>query len=291
MSQKKENSEKLKLVLPKGKLYKNVIDLLNEAGYGIEVDERVYIPRIKDATVEAKVLKAQNIPLLVQRQSHDAGFSGFDWIEETQSDVEQLLDVGFDPVSIVAAVGRPYEELLAQNRPMVVASEYETLTKNYMKRLAVPFVFQRTFGATEVFPPDDADMIVDNMATGRTLTQHKLLVKDVLLRSSTRFVANRQALADPWKRQKLEEMVCLFSAILAGRQRVILEMNISAHLLPTLVQLLPSMRSPTIAQLYGQQGFAVKVAVVKEEVRNLIPQLKRLGATDILEYDLRKVIV
>jgi ATP phosphoribosyltransferase len=147
----------------------------------------------------------------------------------------------------------------------------------------------RSFGATEVFPPEDADLIVDNTSSGKTLVENNLKVIDTLLRSTTRVVANPKALDDPDKRRVIDELLLLMRAVLDGRDRVVLEMNIDEQGLPALVNQLPAMKSPTIAQLYGQSGYAVKVAVKKTEIARLIPELKRLGATDILETDIRKV--
>lgn len=134
-------------------------------------------------------------------------------------------------------------------------------------------------------------MIIDNMATGRTLEEHGLKVIDTILESSTRFIANRKAMRDPWKKAKILEMKLLFRAILDARERVMLEMNVPKDKFDEIVRKLPCMRSPTVSSLYGEGGFAVKVAVKRTEVTKLIPLLKKLGATDILEYELRKVVV
>jgi ATP phosphoribosyltransferase len=149
----------------------------------------------------------------------------------------------------------------------------------------------RTYGATEVFPPDDADMIIDNTSTGQTMRDNGLSIIATILESSTRFVASAAAMADPEKRGRIEELAMLFKAVLDGRERVMLEMNVAKPLFPALVSGLPAMRSPTVAPLYGEEGYAVKIAVRRGEVPELIPCLKKLGATDIVEYDLRKVVL
>ncbi|MDR2397802.1 MAG: ATP phosphoribosyltransferase, partial [Spirochaetaceae bacterium] len=138
--------------------------------------------------------------------------------------------------------------------------------------------------------PDDADMIIDNTASGRTLKDNGLRIIATLLTSSTRFVASTGAMADPEKRNRIEELAMLFTAVLDGRERVMLEMNVSKSQFAALVTGLPSMRSPTVAPLHGDAGYAVKIAVKKNEVPGMIPRLKRLGAVDIVEYDLRKVV-
>ncbi len=173
-----------------------------------------------------------------------------------------------------------------------MASEYENITKSYLnKRDIKNFVFIRTFGATEVFPPDDADMIVDNMSTGETLESNNLKVLDNIMDSSTYFIVNRESLKNPFIKQKVKEFTLLFESIINGQQRVMLEMNIPKNRFDFIVKRLPCMRSPTVAPLYGEEGFAVKIAIKKDEVTSLIPKLKRWGATDILEYEIRKVIV
>lgn len=283
--------KKLKMVLPKGRIYSNVVKLLNDSGFGVEVDERVYVPRIDDPEIEAKIMKPQNIPRLLELGSHDVGFTGYDWILETEARVIEIMDLHFDPVKIVVAVPEfPAKTDLLQKR-IVVASEYENIAKNYLEQKKYDYVLLRTFGATEVFPPEDADMIIDNVSTGRTLSEHNLQIIDTIMESSTRFIANQAATTDPWKREKIEEMKMIFHAVLDARQRVMLEMNVPKEKLVEIVKFLPCMRSPTVSPLYGDQGYAVKVAVKKHKVIKLIPLLKKYGATDILEYDFRKVVL
>lgn len=282
---------KLKMVVPKGRIFSNVYKLLNDAGFGIDVDERSYIPRVEDREIEAKIMKPQNIPRLLELGSHDVGFAGHDWVVETDAHIIELLDLEFDPVKIVAAIPEAMVQTEWRDRKLVVASEYEQIAKHYLDGKKYQYILLRTYGATEVFPPDDADMIIDNVSTGRTLREHNLVVIDTILESSTRFYANKEALSHAWKREKIMEMKMIFQAVLDARQRVMLEMNVPKDKLEAIVKFLPCMRSPTVAPLYGEQGYAVKVAVKKHEVIKLIPLLKKYGATDILEYDFRKVVV
>ncbi|MBN2347044.1 MAG: ATP phosphoribosyltransferase [Candidatus Aminicenantes bacterium] len=279
----------LKLIIPKGRLHGAVVDLLNDCGYGIETDERVYVPRVADPEIEAKLLKPQNIPRLIELGSHDAGFCGHDWVVETGADVVEVLDLGLDPVSIVAAAPPAFRK--KKRGPVVVASEYERLARRFLKERYRRFIFLRTYGATEVFPPDDADIIIDNASSGRTLKGHGLKVIAALLDSSTRFLANRGALRDRRKREKIEQMKILFRAVLDARERVMLEMNVGAERLDAIVSVLPCMRAPTVAPLFGGLGYAVKVAIRKREAAALIMRLKRMGAQDILETAFRKVVV
>lgn len=282
---------KLKMVIPKGRIYSNVVKLLNDSGFGIEVDERIYVPRINDSEIEAKIMKPQNIPKLLELGSHDVGFTGYDWIVETDAKVSEIIDLKFDPVKIVAAMPEALLTKDWRHKPIIVASEYEKIATEYLDQKKYQYILLRTFGATEVFPPDDADMIIDNVSTGRTLQEHNLQVIDTILESSTRFIANKEILKDPWKQEKINEMKLIFKAVLDARQRVMLEMNVPKEKLEEIVKFLPCMRSPTVAPLYGEQGYAIKIAVKKQEVIKLIPLLKKYGATDILEYDFRKVVL
>jgi len=283
--------EHLKLVIPKGRIYTNVIQLLNDAGFGVETADRVYIPRVEDSEIEAKIMKPQNIAKLVELGSHDIGFTGHDWIEETDANVKEILDLGFDRVKIVAAVPENLRNEDLRKRSIVVASEYEHIARRYLKRNKYDFILMRTFGATEVFPPEDADMIIDNTSTGRTLKEHNLHIIETLLESTTRFIANRSALKDPWKNEKIEEMKMLFQAVMDARSRVMLEMNVPKNNFDEIIKILPCMRSPTVSPLHGEGGYAVKAAVKKSDVVKLVPKLKKYGATDILEYDIRKVVL
>jgi ATP phosphoribosyltransferase len=277
--------QRLRLVLPKGRIFDSVLALLGDAGFGMEVDDRVYVPRVEDPELECKIMKPQNIPRLLEIGSHDAGFTGHDWVVETGAGIDEVLDLGFNPVRIVAAVPEDLAGASLDRKKLLVASEYERLAREYLDRRGQDYVFLKSYGATEVFPPDDADMIIDNISTGRTLTEHNLVVVDTLMESSTRFVASREAMADPWKSEKIREMKMLFQAVLDARERVMLEMNVPKERLEDIVGELPCMRSPTVAPLWGEQGYAVKIAVRRKEVARLIPQLKKLGATDILEYE------
>jgi ATP phosphoribosyltransferase len=201
-----------------------------------------------------------------------------------------VLDLGFDKVRIVAAA--PAD--LDRTRRIVVATEYVNIATAWLAAQGWDYRVVRTYGATEVFPPDDADMIIDNTSSGQTLRDNGLDIIATILESSTRFVASKQAMANPEKRERIEELAMLFQAALSGRERVMLEMNVAEDDFNRLVTGLPAMRSPTVSPLSGSDGehdgFAIKIAVKKDEVPALIPQLRKLGARDIVEYDLRKVV-
>jgi len=282
--------EKLRILIPKGRIFDNVSRLFSEAGFPIALSDRTYRPALGADWLDAKIMKPQNVGELLELGSHDAGFTGIDWIRESGADVHEVLDLGFDKVRIVAAVPQDYDEAKLHSKKLVVATEYVNLAEQWLKSSGYQYRILRTYGATEVFPPDDADMIIDNTSSGQTLKDNGLKIIATLLESSTRFVASKDALANAEKKRRIDELAMLFSAVLDGRERVMLEMNIPKEQFESLASL-PAMRSPTVAPLYGDAGFAVKIAVKKHEVPDIIPKLKKLGAIDIVEYDLRKVVL
>ena len=281
---------KLRVLIPKGRIYDNIERLFSEAGFPVSLSERTYRPSLGADWLEAKIMKPQNVAELLEIGSHDAGFTGLDWIKESNADVEEIMDLDFDRVKIIAAVPNDQDESTLKTKKIVAATEYVNLSESWLKSSGYKYRILRTYGATEVFPPDDADMIIDNTSSGKTLHENGLKTVGVLLESSTRFIASRGALADKEKRRQIEELAMLFKAVLDGRDRVMLEMNIPKEKFESLANL-PAMRSPTVAALYGDAGYAVKIAVRKHDVPEIIPKLKELGALDIVEYDLRKVVL
>jgi len=284
-------ADKLRLLVPKGRIFDKVTSLLTEAGFPVALTERTYRPSLGADWIDAKIMKPQNVGELLELGSHDAGFTGIDWVRESGADVAEVMDLGFDKVKIVAAVPQESNDDGLRAKKLVVATEYVNLAKAWLGKSGYQYRILRTYGATEVFPPDDADMIIDNTSSGQTLKDNGLKIIGTILESSTRFVASHTALADPEKRNRIEELAMLFRAVLDGRDRVMLEMNIPRDRFEAVVNGLPAMRSPTVAPLFGDGGYAVKIAVKKSEVPDIIPRLKKLGAVDIVEYDLRKVVL
>ncbi|CAM2009473.1 ATP phosphoribosyltransferase [Acanthopleuribacter pedis] len=280
----------LKFVLPKGRQFKSIQTLLNDAGIKLAGSERNYRPACNDPDLEIKMLKSQNIPPLLAWGRHDIGFAGKDWIEEQSAEVVSMLDLGFDPVRIVASIPEDWDWEEVKARKLIAVSEYTNISKRYLEKEGIDSTFIRAFGATEVFPPEDADLVIDNTSTGTTLKENRLKIVDTLMTSSTQFIADPRALDDPAKRSKIEDMVLLFESVLEGRKRVLLEMNCDENRLEEVVNALPAMKSPTISKLFRQDGFAVKAAVLKSEVRELLPRLRAAGAADILETPIRKVM-
>lgn len=285
----------LRLTIPKGRIQDKVMTLLGQIGMNFLADGRSYRPLCSDPYIVTKLLKSQNIPSLVALGRHDCGFSGYDWIVEQDADVVELLDLNFDPVKIVAAmpedlVGNDDFKTKDFGRKLIVASEYKNLTRRFIERNKLNAIFVQTFGATEALPPEDADVIVDNTSTGTTLKHNRLIIVEELMRSTTRFICNKQALEDPIKRKMLEEMTMLMKSTLLAKQKVMLEMNVSKEDFERVVSNLPCMRAPTISELYNGDGYAIKIAVPVKDVPDLIPTLVAHGARDILEYKVEKIV-
>jgi ATP phosphoribosyltransferase len=273
----------LRLALPKGRMQDEVFALLAEAGLRVRPDTRGYRPAIALAGCEVKLLKPQNIVEMLDAGSRDIGFAGADWVAELGAGVVELLDTGLDPVRLVAAAPAG---LLADGAlppgPLLVASEYERLTAGWIAERGLDARCIRSYGATEVFPPEDADLIVDNTATGATLEANDLVVVDELMRSTTRLFAHPRALEDPDRRPAIERIVLLVRSVLDARRRVMVEVNVTADKLEQVCEALPCMREPTIASLKGGAGFAVKAAVPRSDLPQIIPRIKARGATDIV---------
>ncbi len=285
------NSPRIRLGLPKGRMQDGVLRLLAEGGINISVNGRAYRPAVSLPRFEAKMLKPQGIVEMLQQGSRDLGFTGADWVAEREADVVELLDTGLDRVRIVAAAP---EELVHDGQlpaqPLRVTSEYESLTRTWIAKRNMDASFVRSWGATEVLPPEDADCIVDNTATGSTLEANGLVIVDELMTSSTRLYASPVALADPNRKSLIDDFVLLLQSVIEARQRVMLELNVSQERLDDVVSGLPAMRVPTVSPLHACGGFAVKAAVRRTELPALIPDLKARGGTDITITNLNQIV-
>ncbi len=281
----------LRLAIPKGRMYDGVTRLLGDAGIHLTQTVRSYRPHISLSGCEVKVLKPQTIVEMLHAGSRDIGFAGADWVAELDGSLVELADTGLDPVRVVAAAPvdlAPDGEL--PSGPLVVASEYENLTRRWIAERCPEATFVRSYGATEVFPPEDADLIVDNTATGSTLEANNLRIIDELMSSSTRLYANPRALDHPDRRAIIDDIVLLVRSVLEARLRVMVEVNVAPERLEALLAVLPCMRQPTVSQLAGGEGFAVKAAVPRKDVPAVIPRLKAAGGEDIVVTRLAQII-
>jgi ATP phosphoribosyltransferase len=281
----------LQLAIPKGRMQDGVTSLLAAAGINLRCGPRDYRPVASLPGIQAKILKPQNILEMLHHGSRDIGFAGADWVAELEVEVAELLDTGLDPIRLVAAApANLLERGRLPDRPLVVASEYERLTKRWMAESGIRARFVRSYGATEVFPPEDADCIVDNTATGSTLRANGLTIVDEVMSSSTRLYANPAVLKDPPRRESVEQLVTLLQSVLDARRRVMLEVNVSGDRLESVIAALPCMREPTIAPLHGDAGYAVKAAVPRERLPGVITELKSRGGTDVVVTTVAQIV-
>jgi ATP phosphoribosyltransferase len=264
---------------------------MGEAGIQIQAGSRSYRPVVSLDRVDTKILKPQNIVEMLHVGSRDLGFAGADWVAELGADLVELLDTTLDPVKLVAAA--PYDILVGDALPkrhLTIASEYQRLTQRWIQDADLDATLIRTYGATEVFPPEDADCIVDNTATGSTLRANNLAIVHTLMRSSTRLYASHAAMQQPDKRARIEDIVLVLRSVLDARQRVMVELNVGADHLDAVVRVLPCMREPTISTLHSSSGYAVKAAVLRARLPSLIPELKAAGGTDIVVTRISQVV-
>jgi ATP phosphoribosyltransferase len=290
----RERSQKqLRIGLPKGHLQDSVFSLLDAARIPVRVGSRAYRPTIDYPGFDAKILKPQNIVEMLHLGSRDLGFAGADWVAELdlENELVELLDTGLDPVEVVAAA--PTSILHNGQLParqLIIASEYERLTRAWIDAAGLDAVFVRSFGATEVFPPEDADCVVDNTATGSTLRVNSLSVVETLMTSSTRLYANPAVLAEPDGAEQVERFVLLLRSVLEARRRVMVEVNVAPDSMESVIAVLPCMREPTVAPLHGDEGFAVKAAVPIEQLPAVIPEIKARGGTDIVVTPISQIV-
>ncbi len=283
----------LRIALPKGRMQEEVFALLGDAGIRVRtgLGSRSYRPSISLPNCEVKLLKPQNIIEMLHAGSRDVGFAGSDWVAELGAEVAEVLDTGLDPVRLVAAAPASLlQHGSLPTTPLVVASEYERLTRAWIARRGLDATYLRSYGATEVFPPEDADLIVDNTATGATLEANDLVIVDELMGSTTRVFAHPAALEDGERREGIERFAMLLRAVLDARRRVMLEVNVPADRLDAVCAVLPCMREPTVSQLHGGAGYAIKAAVPRTELPLVIPRIKAAGGTDIVVAAVSQIV-
>lgn len=286
------SSPLLKLALPKGRIFDGVRDLLRDAGVQVKGPQRSYRPQLSIPQWDAKLLKPQSVADMLVRGTRDVGFTGADWVREKSYELIDLVDTGLDPVRLVAAAPDAlFDGGSLPARALTVATEYPRITKEWLGDRGFEDQVIRSCGATEVYPPDDADFIVDNTASGATLRANGLVVFADIMRSSTRLFASPTAMKDPAKRREIEHLARLVRSVLEARSRVMLEMNLRVGSnLEELVKVLPCMGQPTVSSLHGG-GYAVKAAVLREDLPKLWPELLARGASDLVTSRLEQIVV
>jgi ATP phosphoribosyltransferase len=287
----------LRLALPKGSLEKATFTLLSHAGYHFTIGSRSYVPNIDDEEMSARLVRAQEIPRYVGQGVFDVGITGHDWVLETGADVEEVLELVYSKVSMNACkwvLAVPEASAILSVKDLQgkrIATELVNVTRQYLAKNGVEAEVEFSWGATEVKTPDLVDAIVDITETGRSLAANKLRIVDTLLVTTTRIIANKDSLKDPAKRRKIENFAMLVEGALVAQSMVGLKMNVSDTDLPKVLAVLPAMKDPTVNHLRDKNWYAVETVLKERQVRDLVPELKRAGARDIIEYPLNKVIL
>jgi ATP phosphoribosyltransferase len=287
----------LRLGLPSGSLQNSTFDLFGRAGYRVSVSDRSVFPRVDDDKISAVLFRAQEISRYVVDNIIDCGLTGHDWIVENgnEQDIVEICELEYsrassNPVRWVLAV--PEESPVHKPEDLrngIIATELVNTTKKYFKDRNIEVAVEFSWGTTEI-KARLLDAIVDSTETGSSLRANSLRIVDTLLTSTTRFVANKQAWSIPWKREKMENMGMLLKGAIEAKAKVGLKMNVPEAKLAEVVSFLPAEKSPTISRLADQAWVAVEVILEEKQERELIPRLKRAGATGIITYPLNKVI-
>jgi ATP phosphoribosyltransferase len=288
---------KLKLGIPKGSLENATVELFRRAGFQITTSSRSYFPAIDDPEIECMLIRAQEMARYVEDGVLDAGLTGRDWVEENESQVENVADLiyakqSFGKVRWVLAVpeASPYKSV-KDLQGKIIATELVAATKRYLERNGVSAKVEFSWGATEVKPPELADAIVEVTETGSSLRANKLRIIETVLESNTQLIANVTSWQDPEKRQKLEDMRMLLEGAINALGKVGLMLNVEKINLNAVLAVLPALKRPTISTLSEDGWLAVNTILEESTVRTIIPRLKAAGAQGIVEYPLNKIIM
>ena len=289
----------LRLVLPKGSLEHATFELFAAADLAVRRTSEVdYRAKIDDPRVdEVHILRPQEIPTYVAEGLFDLGVTGRDWVEETGADVVSLGELRYskataEPIKVVLAVSDESAVQKVEDLPQGcrISTEYPQLTRRFLAERGMQAEVRFSFGATEAKVPDIADAVVEITETGRALRAAGLRVIDTLLLSYTELIANPVSVAAPEKLRAMGQLLVLLQGALEARGKVLVKLNVSPVDLPAIIAVLPSMRSPTVSELFGEAGYAVEAVVPKSEINVLIPELKERGATDIIELSIAKIV-
>lgn len=289
---------KLKIGLPKGSLQESTLNLLGKAGFSFSIRERSYFPASDDEELEAILIRAQEVGRYVYDGVLDVGITGKDWIIENgvDADVIEVAElvyskVSFRPVRWVVAVPESSSIQSVQDlQGKRIATEVVNITKQYLKKHNVQAEVEFSWGATEAKTPDLVDAIVEVTESGSSLRANKLRIVDTVLTSTVRLIANKKSFEDPWKKEKIENIAMLMQGAIQAISKVGLKFNIKKENLAAVQKALPAMKRPTISPLVGNEWVALETIIEESVVRTLIPELKKAGAEDIIEYPLNKVI-
>lgn len=288
----------LNIALPKGSLQEQTLLLFTEADLPVKRSSREYTVTIADERISAvKILRPQEIPRYVEDGYFDLGISGLDCITESGADVVEVADMpyaktgtGFMKMVIAVPEDSSIKAATDIKPGSRVTTEFPNITKKYFEDLGIPIDVFYSFGATEAKVPEIMDVVVDLTETGSTLRRNNLKIVGVIMESTTRLIANREAWDDPARRKAIEEIRTLLLGVLDARGRVLLSMNVAKDKLDAVVGVLPAMKRPTVAPLYASDSFSITTVVDKDTVNVIIPRLKEMGAEDILEQGISKIV-
>ena len=291
-----ESKPLLMLGLPKGSLEESTKNLFAKAGWKIVTSSRSYKPSIDDPELDGRFVRAQEVSRYVEHGFFDCGLTGFDWIKENESDVVEVCDLIYSKASVqksrwvlcvpeASSITKP--EQLAGKR---IATELVGTVKRYFESKNIPVLVEFSWGATEVKGPDLVDAIVDITETGNSIRANKLRIIDTLLETNTKLIANKASWANPAKRKKIETIAMMLKGALESEGKVGLKLNLPKAALDSVLKALPALRNPTVSTLSNPDWVAIETITEERVVRELVPQLKALGAEGIVEYPLNKVI-
>jgi ATP phosphoribosyltransferase len=286
----------LMLGLPKGSLEESTRNLFAKAGWKVTVNSRSYRPSIDDPELDGRFVRAQEVSRYVEHGFFDCGLTGLDWIQENGSDVVEVCDLVYSRASVTRS---RWVLCVAEDSPVRtprdlagkrVATELVKTVERYFAAKKIPVTVEFSWGATEVKVPDLVDAIVDITETGSSLRANNLRVVDTLLETNTKLIANRKAWANPAKRRKIETIALLVRGALEAESKVGLKMNAPKRALKAITAAVPSLRDPTVSPLSNPDWVALETIIDESVVREILPQLKALGAEGIVEYPLNKVV-
>lgn len=314
--------DKVRFAIPKGSLEKGTLQILEQAGYKVSGHERTYRPTINDPGIELKILRPQEIPFFVSEGLQDAGITGLDWIRETGADVDVLLNLEYGWGRLVVAVPKPWTEInslsdllekfLKEGKRVRISTEYLNTVAEHVKANPVygrffkdsePLVITPwwrrgvnpkvsiflSFGATEAKPPEDADAIVDFTETGTTLEQNDLKPIETIMETTAVFIANKKALADPRKKEKIYDILTLLKGVVDGRKKLHIFVNVRKENLDELLRRLPALKKPTISPLSAEGWYSVNTVIDRSHFFELLPTLRKL-AQGLVVHEPRQIL-
>ena len=290
-------ANKLRLGIPKGSLQDATIALFKRAGWNIYADGRSYFPSIDDPEIECMLIRAQEMARYVDHGVLDAGLTGIDWVMESGLDLTSITSLTYSKQSrrkvrwVLAVPEGSGIERAEDLEGKIVATELVETSKRYFAAKGVNVKFEFSWGATEVKPPMLADAIVEVTETGSSLKANRLKIIDTLMESETHLIAGKNAIVDPWKMEKINQIAMMLRGAIDAQSQVGLMLNVKREDLETVLAVLPALNSPTVSQLSNSEWVAVNTIVEERVARDVIPKLKAANATGIVEYPLNKVVL